>query len=191
LVSSSSSSNATHVHKFVQKYGFKRPWDGTSKLIKNAIRRLEMKLTRVANAFDCYKLLTPELTKDDSNLSKWDYYVNTRNQLITEKTTWTTDRTMVCLGVEGIDEYTALTNDPSNQYIFHIDRSNYPDIKPIKDTHQIYQIYPKPNQTSDTKHLIVSSLPCSCLSCMIDPTNISSCTYRNERKIERRLVRSI
>ena len=82
---SSSSSTTTHVHEFTQKHGFKGPWNGTSKLIKNSIKKLEMRLTRVASAMECYQLITLELTKDDATSSKWHHYVDTRNQLITEK----------------------------------------------------------------------------------------------------------
>lgn len=41
------------IHKFAQKYGFKGPWGGTSKLIKQTISKLEMKHARAANANDC------------------------------------------------------------------------------------------------------------------------------------------
>ena len=50
------------IHKFAQKNGFKGLWDGTSKLTKNCINKNESKLTRIANAFDCYRLLSTNLT---------------------------------------------------------------------------------------------------------------------------------
>ena len=54
LTKNSDTHKCTYAQKFAQKYGFKGEWDGTSKLIKNTITRLELKLTRVANAKDFY-----------------------------------------------------------------------------------------------------------------------------------------
>ena len=63
-----------------------------------------------------------------------DSHVNTHNQLITEKTAWTTGKNIACLGVENIDDHATLTNDPENQHVFHVDRINYPNVRPTKDT---------------------------------------------------------
>ena len=53
--------------KFAYKYGFKGPCNGTSKLIKGIINRLEMKLTCIANDFGYYMQLSKELTKDKND----------------------------------------------------------------------------------------------------------------------------
>ena len=81
---SKSSSSTTWTHKFAQKYGFKGPWDGTSKLIKNAINKLENKRARVANAFDCYRLLTKELSRNNPD-PDWEHCVANCDQLIVKK----------------------------------------------------------------------------------------------------------
>ena len=55
------------MQKFTQKYGPEGAQDDTSKLVKNAITQLELNLTRVANAANCYRRLSPILLKDDFN----------------------------------------------------------------------------------------------------------------------------
>eukprot|EP00957_Ditylum_brightwellii_P065813 4992098-Ditylum_brightwellii.AAC.1 len=40
----------TLICKFAQKYSFKGNWDATGKLVKQAIRRLELSNIRIANA---------------------------------------------------------------------------------------------------------------------------------------------
>ena len=79
---------ATFAHKFTQKYGFKGPCDGNSKLIRGTISQLELKLTRIANAFDSYTQLSKELTQD-----KTDYFTQLkeqRSEKILKKLTFTT-----------------------------------------------------------------------------------------------------
>jgi len=129
-------------HKFAQKYGFKGPWDGTSKLIKQTINKLEMKYIRVTNANDCYTHLSSLLTKDETNSLLWESYKAAKSSKILQKTPWTTDCIFVVLGVEDLDEYTRLTSSsstttPSN-HIFYIDRLPKPDIKAIPNTQKTY-----------------------------------------------------
>ena len=88
------------MHKLAQKCGFKAAWSGASKLIKNSIERLELKLTLVANAKDCYYDLSPIISKDDSNSIKWQQCINEKSPEKLKKTTWTSDKTFVCLGIE-------------------------------------------------------------------------------------------
>ena len=68
LASSKHSINLAH--KLAQKHGLKGSWDGASKLIKNYINRLELKHQRVSNANGCFRLLSPELSKDTTNSDK-------------------------------------------------------------------------------------------------------------------------
>ena len=65
-----SSESCTCIHKFPQKCGFKGAWDGASKLIKSSINKLETNLTIVANACDCCRHMTVELTRTDSSSVK-------------------------------------------------------------------------------------------------------------------------
>ena len=138
-----------------------------------------MKLTRVANVSDCYYHLSRELSKD--NTRKYQTYINTRSPLIKGKTTWTTDKTFICLGIENRDEYIKLSTNDQN--IYHIDRTNIPDIQPVADTQKIYQIHPSINNTNNTTSFVTSFLPCSCPKCCIDPTDTTNCQYRQERNI--------
>ena len=94
LVPSSQDSQPLKIHKFAQKYGFKGPWDGTNKLIKNCINKYESKLKRLTNAFDCYCLLSTDLTQESSG-PKWQQCVDNRSENITKKGVWVTDRTFV------------------------------------------------------------------------------------------------
>ena len=144
-----------------------------------------MKLTRSSNTFDCYKHLSKELTKTEANSNKWSDLIQYRYPDITKKTTWTTDQTHVCLGVELLDEFNTLSSTYSN--IFHIDRDNMPGIKAIPGTQKIYSIFPD----ISNNEFITSVLPCSCPSCRINPTNISNCIFKNERDIQRKKIREM
>ena len=44
-------------HKFSQKIRFKSTFDGPSNLIKNEVKKLELKLTIVTNDIDCCKIM--------------------------------------------------------------------------------------------------------------------------------------
>ena len=70
LIKNSETHQCTYMHKFAQTHGFKGAWDATSKLLQNEITRLKLKLTRVANAKDCYCHLSPIISKDNSNRIK-------------------------------------------------------------------------------------------------------------------------
>ena len=98
-------------------------------------------MTRVANAEDCYRHLSQHLTRDSTNSIKWDECKSTRSSKIKEKTTWTTDSTYVCLGVDDEDECARLTTSPADtspNHIFFINRNHVPDMQPIKDTQKTY-----------------------------------------------------
>ena len=173
----------TLVHKFAQKYGFKGPWDGTSKLIKSAISKQEMKYIRVANAADCHRLLSNELTQDNTDNPIWSRYIATKSPNILQKTTWKTDRTFVALGTEDRDEYNTLTTTPTStgsKHIFFINRSPIQDIKPITNTQKIFQI----QSTNNKKEFITSFLPCSCSICRKDPNDVHHCEYKAIRNIK-------
>ena len=103
----------TCTHKFSQKHGFKGAWDGASKLVKNAITRLELKLTRVDNAKDFYYHLSPIISKEDSNIINWKQHTNGKSLEALKKTTWTSDKTFACLGIEDSNLcQSSHTNDP-------------------------------------------------------------------------------
>lgn len=104
----------TIIYKFDQKHGFKGPQDGSLKLIKNAISKLEHKCIRAANASDCHRLLAPELSKDNTDNTIWAQCNATKSSNMLQKTTWTTDRTFVALGTESIDKHIHLTSSPSS-----------------------------------------------------------------------------
>ena len=104
-----STSTTTQIHKFTQKFEFKGPQDGISKLIKNLFDKFECELTRVANAFDCFYHIKTELTKNDSNSTKQEHYINTRSNLITKKKTQILDYTFICFGFNNQTEYEAVT----------------------------------------------------------------------------------
>ena len=97
-----------------------------------------MKLTRVANAHDCYRHATVKLTRTDSNNITCNEAMTNRSEEITNETTWTSDRTIVCLGVEDLEKHDELS--PNHPHLFCINRTNDDanDIRPIKDTHEIY-----------------------------------------------------
>ena len=57
---------------------------------------------------------------------------NTWLPLIKGKTTWTTDKIFICLGIENRDEYIKLS--ANNKNIYHIDQTNLLDIQPVADT---------------------------------------------------------
>ena len=137
-----------------------------------------MKLTRVANAFDCCKQLSKELTKD-----KTDYFTqlkHQRSELLMKKSAFTTDRIFVCLGIEDKAEYNVISS--THQRIFYINRTNIPDIKPIKDTHRLYQI----QASLLSSEFTISYLPCSCLNCRTNPSDINTYLHKDERNIEKR-----
>ena len=50
------------------------------------MNKLEYRLTRVANAFDCYYHLLKDLTQIQPT-SKWQNYINNYSKLITKKGT--------------------------------------------------------------------------------------------------------
>ena len=54
------------VHKFAQKFRFKGSWDAVGKVVKMRIENNELKYVRVADAWDCYRTLRKQLSKDGS-----------------------------------------------------------------------------------------------------------------------------
>ena len=140
----------------------------------------------MANAFDCCDRLSKDLTQTQPD-PKWQTHIDNQSESIIKKGTWFTDRTMVCLGVEDHSEHLSLSSN--HQHIYHIDRENAPDIKPIPQTHKLFQITPERNHASGSKYFITSSLPCSCLPCRKDPTNVESCLCAADRNIEKKLIK--
>ena len=55
---------ATAVHKFMQKFRFKGPWDATEKIVKEARMNCKLQYTHCSNALDCYEQLTERMARD-------------------------------------------------------------------------------------------------------------------------------
>ena len=62
--------------------------------------------------------------------------------------------------------------------------SNIPDMLPILNSYQLFEI----NPDYDTDTFVVSNLPYSCPSYREDPINVDSCACKDVRKIERKIV---
>ena len=109
-----------------------------------------MKLARATNAHDCFRHMTVELTRADNNSVKWNEATTNRSEDIANKTTLTTDRTIACFGIEDIEQHDELS--PHYPHLFFIKRiyTDANDIRPIKDTHEIYQFQLKQKTNTQT-----------------------------------------
>ena len=72
----------------------------------------------------------------------------------------------MCLGIGKISEHTSLSENADLQCTLYVDRTDALDVKPIKRTHKIFQMFHKPNHNSLPNSFIISYLPCSCVNCL-------------------------
>ena len=125
--------------------------------------------------------------------TNWNDVIASRFEDTLRKTTWKTDRTTVCLGIENHNQCNELF--PHCPNLFHIDReSTTDDMRPIADIHKIFQFFPKPptpNQPSNQEQFIISFLPCAYPSCRIDPTHVDNCKHKEECNIQVRDVKKV
>ena len=86
------------VHKFAQKFRFKGSWDATGKVVKMRIENNKLKYVRVADAWDCYRTLHKQLTKDGPEkliLDLEQYEIDGDERGVLKNTTFTTKRTLI------------------------------------------------------------------------------------------------
>ena len=140
-----------------------------------------MRLTRLENSFDCCEQLAKELTKDNTEICQ--SRKEQRSDKLQKKTTWTTDRTMVCLGLEDRLEHNVLSS--TYNHVFFINREAPPDTYPLRDTQKTCQI----QSTLNFNSFIVSDLSCSCPRCRINLSDVENCLCKEHRNIEHRPMR--
>jgi hypothetical protein len=94
------------VHKFAQKFRFKGSWDATGKVVEMRIENNELKYVRVADAWDCYRTLCKQLTKDGSEklILDLEQYEIDGDETVLKNTTFTTKRTLIGYVTEDINE---------------------------------------------------------------------------------------
>eukprot|EP00957_Ditylum_brightwellii_P207671 15353999-Ditylum_brightwellii.AAC.2 len=131
----------TLIHKFEQKYGFKGSWDATGKLVKQAIKRLELSNIRIANANDCYFKLRRELTRvktEDKPMGMLDYEKTGDSKLLKKKPLQTRC-TFIGLGTKDKEEYHHLVSGGHCHVVF-TDCQNTKDMNQVAGTQQLFQV---------------------------------------------------
>jgi len=158
--------------------------------VKSAILKNEMKYDRCANAYDCYMKLTRDLTKNgeedvNQNWLKWERKLDHK---ILQKTALKTNRTFIGLGTEHTEEYQRLTS-AGNQHIIYTDRKSIPDMAPIVGTQSLYQLQGDRKKVSaGLWNLHTALLPCSCPPCRFNPSNRTTCVYKDSRDLKTNIV---
>ena len=110
------------------------------------------------------------------NQTQWKKWETDKDNKILTKTVYKTKRTFIGLGVEDLKKYDELVLSGRKHIIF-ADRRNLPDMKPIEGTLRNFQA----TGNSDGQTIMTSELQCSCTQCRIDPTDIETCKYKDQR----------
>jgi len=176
------------VHKFAQKFRFKGSWDAVGKVVKMRIENNELKYVRVADAWDCYRTLRKQLSKDGSEklILGLEQHEIDGDERVLKNTTFTTKRTLIGYVTEDVDEFNARSAEQQYDHIVFSDRSETlaSKMKPVVDTLALSQVQGEVESSTGTgaRTLITSYLPCSCLVCRTDPSDVLRCSYADVRR---------
>ena len=185
----------TITHNFSQKYRFKGSWDATEKLVKGRILNNELKYDHVANAMDCYRKLSRDLSKsgEDKNTTKLREYERKVDVNVVENPKLTTRRTRIGFAIKRKSQYEELSANSDYHHIMYTGHTNIPDMKPVNNTLKLSQVsgYIQPDPVSNHWRLSTAELPCSCPNCRLNPNNITGCSFREVRNMKKMLVKCL
>ena len=91
---------------------------------------------------------------------------------------------MICLGINQLSKYASLSINSNLHYLFCINRTDAPNMKPTKNTYKLRKIYSKPNLNLEFMSFIILHLPYSYTNCISNPINYSNCEYKDNRTIK-------
>ena len=133
---------------------------------------------RVADAWDCYRTLCKQLTKDGSEklILDLEQYEIDGDERVLKNTTFTTKRTLIGYVTEDINEFNSKSAEQQYDHIVFSDRSEtlVSKMKPVVDTLALLYVQGEVEASTGTgtRTLITSYLPCSCLVCRTEPSDV-------------------
>jgi hypothetical protein len=118
-------------------------------------------------------------TGDEKKARQWAEWEATGDERVVENRTYRTNRTFIGLGTEDKTELEKLRSEGNNHIIF-VDCTNFPDIKPVKDTQKIFEVIGHYSKEADGSYRIDTAVyGCYCTKCR-EFRGIENCLFKED-----------
>lgn len=154
------------MHKFVEKYFLKGPWDRTGKRIKQFLYDVELKNRQSGNAFAYY--VNCRDTFQNNKGKKWREYEGNNDDCLLEKISFEKNTISFGFVVEKETELTKFKEEGHEHILYTNIKENRDDIAPVRDTKKLFQVSSHKNiilNITDQFQMTSFNLPYSFCDC--------------------------